>query len=190
MAPDWNYGGAEFLPKVGTPVLAVNRPLNAFMSDGGTDAGERVSLLFRCPSDKGIVLKSQDHGGLEPNAPKVESCFANYGTSYRANPFLMNSTRAGVDGLSRPLALHEIENVPTSRLLLVADAEWYFATQPQESFESRYDASWHERSKAGNMLAVDGSVKFVEFHEGEGQDYLIYPRVKKPGVDNKPGPGK
>jgi prepilin-type N-terminal cleavage/methylation domain-containing protein len=174
-APDWKYGGAVFVAKSGAPVLASDRPINAFMTDGGAEAGEKISLLFRCPSDRGIVLRAQDKGGLEPSVPKVESCFENFGTSYRANPYLMNSTRAGVDGLNRPLWLHEIEQVPTSRLLLVGDAEWYFAVMPPDNDESRYDASWHEKPRAGNMLAVDGSVRFVEFHEGEGSDYLIYP---------------
>lgn len=178
-SPDWKYGGAEFAVKLGNPILAADRPINAFMADGGTDEGEKISLLFRCPSDRGIVLKPADDGGMEPNAPKVASCFQNFGTSYRANPYLMNSTRAGVDTLGRPLGLHEVEQVPTSRLLLVADAEWYFAVMPPENDESRYDASWHDKPHAGNMLAVDGSVRFVEFHEGEGSDYLIYPRVGK-----------
>jgi prepilin-type N-terminal cleavage/methylation domain-containing protein len=175
LAPDWNYGGAEFIAKTNQPVLDSDRPINAYIAEGGIDARQTFSLLFRCPSDKGIFLRPVEKEHLGLNVPTVESCFRSFGTSYRANPMLMDSTRAGIDNLGRPLALHEVEQVSTSRLLMAGDAEWYFATLPPENFESRYEAAWHEKPDAGNMLAVDGSVRFVAFQPGEGPDYLISP---------------
>jgi prepilin-type N-terminal cleavage/methylation domain-containing protein len=175
--PDWKYGGARFNAVTGDPHLADDRPINAYMADNGVESAGNVSLLFRCPADKGVAKGALADGELfQQGAPAMTSCFEQFGTSYRANPYLMDSTRAGLDDLHRPLAMHEIEHVPTSRLLLVGDAEWYFATSSADKLESTYEAAWHDRPDSGNMLAVDGSVRFTQFQLGEGPDYLIYPR--------------
>lgn len=177
--PDWRYGGAVFEGPERRPALASDRPLNPYIGRD-SDPSERgvLALLYQCPSDRGIVQTGGPRGSRKPSVLFGMTCFEFFGTSYRANPNLMDSTKAGIDTLSRPLALHEIL-VPPSRLLLTADAGWYYATRPSGDPQADLDATWHNVERAGNMLAVDGSVQFMRFGSDFGSAFLLGPRPKR-----------
>lgn len=172
--PDWRYGGAIFEGPDRHPILADDRPLNPYIgtSDDPAERGA-LAVLYQCPSDQGIFQTAGTARGRQLSVLFGKTCFEFYGTSYRANPYLMDSTRAGIDDKSRPLALHEIM-VPPSRLLLTADAEWYFATRDRTDPQADLDATWHDVRHAGNMLAADGSVRFTRFNASE---ILLLPRM-------------
>lgn len=174
--PDWRYGGVTFEGPERRPVLAMDRPLNAYIgrTENPADRGA-LAVLYQCPSDRGIFQTA----GMTPNRRQSVlfgmTCFEFFGTSYRANPNLMDSTKAGIDDKGRPLALHEILVSP-SRLLLTADAEWYFATRSPGDPQADLDATWHNVRGAGNMLAVDGSVRFMRFSPMGESGVLLLPR--------------
>lgn len=172
--PDWRYGGATFVGVDRTPVLDGERPVNKFLADRESDT-LRLASLFRCPSDIGVYQR-----GLGPKQPKISvlpfnrSCFAYFGTSYRANPSLMNSTIAGLDNLGRPLSLSDIQSSPSS-LLLLGDATWYYSTRTAGSPDNNLDASWHSAQDSGNMLALDGSTRFMRYQTAPSE-YTLAPR--------------
>jgi hypothetical protein len=71
--------------------------------------------------------------------------------------------------------MHEIQTA-TSRLLLTGDATWYYATQPSDSPDARFEAMWHQKRDFGNMLAVDGSVRHVDF-AADASEFFLSPRI-------------
>jgi prepilin-type N-terminal cleavage/methylation domain-containing protein len=157
----WRYGGVDFVGPERTPVMTASRPINTALADRLPSTETALLQTFRCPSDRGIWRNdlSEEHGQsvLDGN-----SCYTSFGTSYRANPALFDSTLAGLDGLQRPLAEHEI-TVGFSRLLIAGDAVWHYATRQSPDPDARLDASWHRTPRAGNMVAMDGSVRFETF---------------------------
>lgn len=171
---DWSYGGVAWVGQSRSPVLASDRPINAHLAERvQVDVGSDLVVLFCCPSDRGVTERDRD----KPRLSILEegTCYETFGNSYRANAALFDSTRAGIDQLHRPLALHEIQTA-TNRLILTGDATWYYATQPKGSDDSRYEASWHQKRDTGNMLAVDGSVRHVDF-SAQPRDFFLMPRV-------------
>lgn len=180
LQPDWHYGGAEFVGPERRPILAADRPVNVYVADFDDRLDTtRHALQYRCPSDTGVFLRGGPVNRRRPSVLGEMTCFEFYGTSYRANPFLLDSTRAGIDTLHRPLKMHEIQ-VPASRLLLTGDAEWYYATRSPGDPEAIYEAGWHGTESVGNMLAVDGSTRFVRFAPQGRAEYLLYPRPVRP----------
>jgi len=175
LPPDWGYGGADFPGPDHEPVLADDRPINSFLDDA-TPAAERASaLLYRCPADAGIYPVSA------PTAPKNsilgdgETCFSFFGTSYRANPYLLDGSKTGLSESPQPLAVGDV-TVGASRLLLTADPVWWHGTRPEDDPEADLDASWHGRFRGGNMLAMDGSVRFQSFTDAHATEFDILPR--------------
>lgn len=174
--PEWRYAGVEFRGMPQVAVLAADRPLNACYSDKlPTDAAEFVAS-FRCPGDAGLWRLAAN-----PRQPGVSvigdrTCFHFYGNSYRANHLLMDSAAAGIEGPRRPLAEHDI-TVSPARLLIAADAVWYYATRAQGEAEASLDASWHADFRGGNMVAFDGSVRYAVFTPGPQAQYTLAPRV-------------
>ncbi len=182
-SPDWSYGGAEFVGPDERPLLAADRPINRYLAENA-DAGQNSELaaMFRCPSDTGIHRRGgRDTGQNAASVLGSETCFREFGTSYRANGMLLNSTLAGLDGLNRPLFLSEVQ-VDSSRLLLTADAGWYYATRDDGNAEATLEASWHGAADSGNMLAADGSTRFVAFADWERLNVALDPR---PGVEGR-----
>lgn len=172
--PDWQYGGVKFLGGGELVVLDADRPINPYMAGEAQAESGRVARAFACPADMGIYLKGPR------NAPKQSvlngrTCFEAFGTSYRANPFLLDSTRAGIDDLARPLKVAEVTAQP-SRLLLVADPIWYIASGAGGPKQDVLDASWHSEPSGGNMAAFDGSIRFVVFGPGPSDRYELMPR--------------
>lgn len=179
LSPDWNYGGVRFVGQ--QPVLAGDKPINRYLADEKDAESRPVAMLYRCPSDRGV----HERGG-SPKSPGAsilngKTCFETFGTSYRANPYLLDASLAGIEPRQRPLKRHEVW-VAESRLLTIADAAWYYATRPEKDPQSRLGATWHHAPDSGNMLAADGSVRFMRFEPGEVDRYAILPR---PGVGPK-----
>lgn len=185
--PDWNYGGVTFASRNAPPVLDMARPINPYlvMDDRNIGGSERAAM-FHCPSDTGVFRRDDGAGVTSRTRASVlaqGSCFREYGTSYRANLMLLDSTAAGIDTLSRPLSLAEL-HVDHSRLLLTGDAAWYYATRPRygagtaTGTSGDLDASWHRALDRGNMLAVDGSVRFLDFREPAGVSFSLSPRPR------------
>lgn len=176
VGPDWGYGGADFVgPQHNTPMLADDRPLNLFL-DNTSDAAERASaMLYECPADDGVYpVGSPTKAKMSILGPGATS-FEYYGTSYRANPYLLDASKAGIDDSGKPLSVADI-TVGPSRLLLTADAVWFYGVADETEPQSELDASWHAVFRGGNMLAMDGSVRFHTFSDKPTNAYVILPR--------------
>jgi prepilin-type N-terminal cleavage/methylation domain-containing protein len=172
--PEWRYGGVAFVGPARTAVVEEGRPLNTYLSDRLPSRSSEVAAIFRCPGDRGVFV-----AGSAPNRPGAsvlndERCFDRYGTSYRANGNVVAPLRLEHDAEPRPLADHEVLVEP-SRLLVLGDSEWYYATRPSTDAESALDASWHREGHAGNFLAMDGSVRFVRFSTSPSFEYTLSP---------------
>lgn len=171
--PDWAWGGVRFIGPDETPVADISRPINPYLD---TDSGAESSVqlgVFEDAADRGITLRDAPDTSV---LPEGGTCYETFGTSYRANMLLLDSTRAGIDLLRRPLKVAEITAQP-SRLLLVADPVWYFAIQPEGAPDAAYDARWHDKdTQSGNMAAFDGSVRWVAFGPLPHPDFMIAPR--------------
>ncbi len=174
--PDWSYGGVDFVGPERVAVLASDRPINRHVlgdQGDGRIAGGRELSLFRCPADAGVTARGGSARGLPGESVLPErTCYQTFGTSYRANPNLLDSTAAGIDALHRPLKLHEVR-VDVSRLLLVGDPAWWFASRALGHADDGLDASWHRQQDAGNVLTVDGAVRFIDFGRWLGEDYRL-----------------
>ena len=171
---DWKYGGAIFASG-DRPLLDAGRPLNRYV--GATrEAGvaDDLGRMFFCPGDGGVFDRSvtaASRGGL--SVLEHGTCFREFGTSYRANGLLLTA-RPSEDAV-RPLRLSEITASP-SRLMRLGDAAWWYATREPGTPEAMLEASWHRGQDWGNMLAVDGSVRFLDFRDALEREYTLRPR--------------
>lgn len=171
--PDWAYGGVRFVGPDHLPIADSARPINAYLDSDAAPNQARAIEVFEDLADVGITLRDEP---LRSILPDGATCFETFGTSYRANKSLLDSTSAGIDQLHRPLKVAEITAQP-SRLLMVGDPVWYYAIQPEGSTERAFDARWHgEREPAGNMAALDGSVRWVVFGPLPHPDFMVSPR--------------
>ncbi len=180
--PEWNYGGVVFAGLDHHPVLDNARPINVYMGAFVQDTESATAALhFRCPADAGVTKRIDTTPRRSRSSTLTNgTCFREFGTSYRANPLLFNSTLAGVDRQSRPLARQDLQ-VNESRLLLLGDAGWWYRSPRASETDRQFEASWHLRPDAGNMLAADGSVHFVNFdpeNEDAASAFTIEPRPR------------
>lgn len=160
--PTWKYGGVEFVGGDRTPVLARSRPINEYMDEAANERSV-VSRLFQCPNDRGIAQRGSTRAGQTGASVLAEgSCYNTFGNSYRANDLLLDASLSRPGVAARPLSLVEI-TTSHSKVLLLGDPAWYFATRVPRDPQSQQEASWHNQQDAGNMLAVDGSVRFIDF---------------------------
>ncbi|MHC4948672.1 MAG: type II secretion system protein [Planctomycetota bacterium] len=145
--PAWRYGGVRFNPVTERPYLDADRPLNPYLPSPlpGAPAGS----VFRCPADGGITGPDREVGTGRRTA------YRSFGTSYRANGRLLESRPADGDGAPRGLSRGEI-TTPPSRLVLVGDPVWFEVAESTGRL-----ASWHGATGAGNILFLDGRVKFM-----------------------------
>jgi prepilin-type N-terminal cleavage/methylation domain-containing protein len=172
--PDWAYGGVRFVGPDQTPVADIDRPINAYLDTDQSGQSGMALGVFRDAADHGITKRDNP---LESVLPNGDDCFETFGTSYRANMFLLDSTAAGIDALRRPLKVAEITAQP-SRLLLVGDPVWYYAIQDADAPQHAFDARWHDPDSAsGNMAAFDGSVRWVRFGQLPSNDFAVAPRA-------------
>jgi len=181
--PDWHYGGVEFTSGTREPVLAGARPINRYLTNDVRGRADAIAGLFRCPSDAGIFERGAAVRGRPGRSVLADSatCFETYGNSYRANPMILDSTAAGIDSHHRPLALHEV-HVDTSRLLVTGDPAWYYAALAPGS---GLEASWHTSPDSGHMLAVDGSIRFIDFAMRDASEFTLRPRPGTPGGERR-----
>lgn len=175
--PEWKYGGAEFVGTERAAVLDPDRPINRYVREDLVEHDQSLVQLYRCAGDTGVHRRGERYA---PSVLDHGTCYETYGTSYRANPNIMDSSRAGIDKLRRPLRVTEV-GVSASRLLILADSAWFYATRPQGSTDAAYEASWHGWQDSGNMLAMDGSVRFVNFATGLNSQYVLKPRPELTG---------
>lgn len=171
----WTYGGVVFVGLERRPVLTSERPLNEYLVDRLPMLDGPTARLFHCPGDAG-VWRRDDAGAGVNILGDGRRCFDAFGTSYRANPYLMDASKAGIDHASRPLAEHEV-TVEPSRLLILGDPAWYFASRGENDPERTLEARWHAKAASGNMHAMDGSVRFVEFGPEPHPRFTLFPRI-------------
>jgi prepilin-type N-terminal cleavage/methylation domain-containing protein len=177
--PEWKYGGVVFRTPDNAPVLASDRPINRYVADEDSTS-EGVAELFHCPSDAGVF---QYPRGRRPQRPpsvlEHGTCFETFGSSYRANRLLLDARLAGIDpDEARPLRLSEV-SVSSSRLIVLGDPEWYYATRQPGDPDAVLDSSWHNIPGGGNIMAMDGSVRFIELSPdtvGRNGQYTLHPR--------------
>lgn len=169
---DWKYGGAAFLGADRRAVLAGDRPVNSYIVTEGQQESDSLAFLFRSPLDRGYRWTEASGKPVSQEVFPERTVFERFGTSYRANPLLLDQRRTRPTARPGPLAEHEIQTMP-SRMLLIAVPQWQIAVDR----EWRVEASWHPQVDTGNVLFLDGSVRHVDFVEGLGTefDYLPYP---------------
>ena len=105
--------------------------------------------IYCCPADAGIT---HVHDGVGTGG---RTAFRSYGTSYRCNAVTVDARIAGLDDEARALFRSEI-TTPPSRFVLMGDPIWFETYQ-----RSGRDANWHGKQNTGNILFLDGSVRFV-----------------------------
>lgn len=172
---EWHYGGVDFTGPDRLPILSARRPLNSFYTDRlPSTAGEHLAS-FHCPGDRGLWRAGFNPRSAGASVIGDRTCYEFYGNSYRANVLLMDSALAGLDGPTRPLTEHDI-TVSPARLLVAGDAVWYYATRAPGSPEAGLDASWHGEPRSGNLVALDGSVRFAAFSPETQSAYTLSPR--------------
>ncbi len=162
--PDWRYAGVTFAPASGEVMLDFARPLSRYFNERWRD--ERREPVFLSPLDGGIT----DPSGLSGTGERT--AFRAFGTSYRANIFLLDARRAGIASERRPLALGEVETAHDSIVLLGAPV-WYETLE-----ETGLLANWYGVPNSGNMTFLDGSVRFVTIHAGEYDGEVAFAPVK------------
>jgi prepilin-type N-terminal cleavage/methylation domain-containing protein len=175
MDPEWNYGGVQFRGVDRRPILAADRPINQYLAEEDEYTNQQYASLFRCPSDVGVFMREGKKRGpsiLENGG----TCYSVLGTSYLANPYVVSATSAGPE--PRALRVSEVQ-VSASRLLIVGDPEWFYATRNDTDPASQQAAFWHTYPRAGNFLALDGSVHFRRYGSGE-DSVALYPRPQGP----------
>ena len=145
--PGWFYGGLRFSAINGSPFLDFDRPLNRYVPRSSlVRHGEQ---MFQCPADTGI------RGEVAEAGTGSQSAYRAFGTSYRANAALLRPTSSAPVGQEAGLSLSQI-TTPPSRLVVMGDAVWFEVRQ-----RTGRQAQWHATPDAGNLLFLDGSVRFV-----------------------------
>jgi prepilin-type N-terminal cleavage/methylation domain-containing protein len=182
--PEWKYGGVVFTGPGQAAVLASDRPINRYVTEDENAGALGITGLFKCPSDAGIgrEVRGRPMRG-ESILPGGGNCFQTFGSSYRANRLLLDwrpveptSPRPSTPGA--PLRPSDVMVSP-SRLLVLGDPEWYYATRHEADPDAVFDATWHSTPAAANFMALDGSIKFHRFSledAGNNGDVTLNPR--------------
>lgn len=147
LQPAWLYGGMRFSRVDGTAFPDFNRPLSPYLHLFRTRDYAEVGTC--CPADRGISAAAAAAGTGDRTA------FESFGTSYRANAPLMDARAAGLTDESRGMRRSEIRAFPAA-LVLCGDAVWYEVAE-----STGRHADWHGVTNAGNILFLDGSVRFM-----------------------------
>ena len=147
LQPAWYYGGMRFSRIDGTAWPDYDRPLTPYL--GVFKTRDYASLCVCCPADRGISTPASAAGTGQRTA------FESYGTSYRANAPLMDARLAGVSEETRGMSRSEISAFPAA-LIVCGDAVWYEVAE-----STGRSADWHGVSDSGNLLFLDGSVRFM-----------------------------
>jgi prepilin-type N-terminal cleavage/methylation domain-containing protein/prepilin-type processing-associated H-X9-DG protein len=157
--PSWHYGGVRFSIVDGSPFLDMKRPLTPYVGGG---RGKPAVEVFRCPADKGITGETRGVGTADRTAYEAN------GTSYRVNSHLVDARLAGLEGEHRGLRRDEIFTVP-SRLVVMGDPIWY-----EIWAQTGRDAAWHGDPDKGNLLFLDGSVRYMTIQPQDEVGPVVY----------------
>ena len=142
--PAWRYAGVRYSSVDGTAFLDYDRPLNNYLPAYRSQVNPEQ--LFECPADRGITDERGEAGTGRRTALEA------FGTSFRANTRLLLPRG---DRPQPPLDRAQITTAP-SRLVVMGDPVWF------ETLESTGRlAAWHGTPNTGNLLFLDGSVRFV-----------------------------
>lgn len=175
LSPDWAYGGVAGRATADGYVLDPDRPINPYLHSEDPGA---TALIFRCPSDKGVFESRRARIKGDQSILAGETCFEEFGTSYRANPELVDVRETNAMGIeSRPLRIAEVEVSP-STLLSIGDAAWYYGSREPGDADHGLDASWHKSDHAGNFLAADGSVRWFDLSKNQ-RSFRIQPVIRR-----------
>jgi prepilin-type processing-associated H-X9-DG protein len=157
--PAWQWGGVRFSAITDEPHLDFNRPLTYYVSAPSSDRS--ATNLFRCPGDRGITsdLLEAGTGG--------RTAFRSFGTSYRANAFLLSGTSFD-RGDSAPIARDALLAAPASMVLL-GDAGWY-----EQLHSTGRQAHWHGEDGLCNLLFLDGSVQLRRVGPGAEPSAIVF----------------
>ena len=175
--PEWHFAGVTFVGVEKVPMLDRGRPINRYLSDSDLP-GEALSRVVMCPGDAGVWHRSPrrgERGFSILGQAGGETCYQFYGNSYSANPRLLDSHLAGMDGDRRPLRQSDIV-VDTSRLLIAGDGTWRYAVPALIDADAGLEASWHAKPDWGNFLAADGSTRRANFAAEHGRTFTLSPR--------------
>jgi prepilin-type processing-associated H-X9-DG protein len=149
LQPGWLYGGVRFSAVDGSAFPDSDRPLTSYLPLHRTNNPEELCVC--CPADRGITDPTASVGTGRRTALR------SFGTSYRANAMLFDADLAGIESLQTTRGLRRSEIIATpSRLILLGDPIWYEAAE-----STRRGADWHGPPNAGNILFLDGSVRFI-----------------------------
>lgn len=161
--PDWRYAGVTFTHLDQTARIDFARPLNRYLSDVWSNpVGDTI---FQSPLDQGIT----DPDGMLGTGERT--AYEAFGISYRANIFLLDARRAGIDEERRPLRETEVQ-VPPETMVVMGAPVWY-----EVLTQTGRNADWYAVPNAGNMLFLDGSVRFVTIEPGrfDGENVAFAP---------------
>ena len=149
--PGWKWGGAKFALDE-RAYLDAGRPLNRYL--GALQVAGASAEVFHCPADAGIT------GPSGPSASHfvgtgTRTAYRAFGTSYRANSRLLDARLVGADDVPRGLKLSEV-TMGHSEVVLLGNPVWF-----EVLADTGRSADWFGRKGAGNMLMLDGSVRFL-----------------------------
>jgi prepilin-type processing-associated H-X9-DG protein len=155
LQPGWRWGGMRFSSIDDTAFPDFDRPLTAYLPLSQTTEYDRVCVC--CPADRGIESPVSGLGTGD------RTVFRSFGTSYRANAPLLDarlarlpaSMRGEPGSDERGLRRSEISTAP-SRMVLAGDPMWYEVAE-----STGRTADWHGKPNSGNLLFMDGSVRFM-----------------------------
>ena len=158
--PAWMYAGVRFSSIDGTAFVDFNRPLNRFLPQHWSTASGEV---FRCPSDRGIT---DEYGEIGTGR---RTAYQAFGTSYRANSRLLAPSADGEPG--RGLRRGAVTTA-SSRLVVMGDPVWYETLAGTGRL-----ASWHGKPDTGNLLFLDGSVRFLAVEPAPARGPAVFDPV-------------
>jgi prepilin-type processing-associated H-X9-DG protein len=145
--PGWTYGGMRFSSVDGGAFPDLDRPLSGYM--GLERTHQEDDVVCCCPADAGLIDPTTRAGTGR------RTVYRSFGTSYRANGKLLDMRQLDPANEARGMYRNEI-TTPPSRMILMGDPVWY---EVAEATGRRAD--WHGHDSAGNILYLDGSVRFL-----------------------------
>jgi prepilin-type N-terminal cleavage/methylation domain-containing protein/prepilin-type processing-associated H-X9-DG protein len=142
----WGYAGMRFSPVDGHAFPDARRPLTSYLPpSAGPRDGEHVLC---CPADRNILRADGTRVMREPTV------FRTLGTSYRANGELFRG-HLDEDGVPVSWCTGDMVIAP-SRMVVMGDPIWFELRE-----RTGYEAAWHGDDDRGNLLFLDGSVKYM-----------------------------